>query len=144
MRRVRTVIIACLLPLAAWMSACEVKQVQIGSPSVDVSIAPSEWALIELDNQPLPAVSQAPTLVLAEDGKANGFAGCNQFAGTYTLAAGQLTFSPLAATRMFCGETMNLEQQYLSALGSTRTYRQTADSLELVGDNGTVARFQKR
>ena len=144
MRRVRTVIMACLLPLAVWLSACEVKQVQVGSPSVDVSIVPSEWALIELDNQPLPAVSQAPTLVLAEDGKANGFAGCNQFSGTYTLAAGQLTFSPLAATRMFCGETMNLEQQYLSALGSTRTYRQTANSLELVGDKGTVARFQKR
>ena len=144
MRRMRTVIIACLLPLAVWLSACEVKQVQVGSPSVDVSIAPSEWALIELDNQPLPALSQAPTLALAEDGKANGFAGCNQFSGTYTLAAGQLTFSPLAATRMFCGETMDLEQQYLSALGSTRTYRQTANSLELVGDKGTVARFQKR
>jgi heat shock protein HslJ len=144
MRRVLTVIIGCLLPLAVSQIACEVKQVQVGSPSVDVSIAPSEWALVELDSQPLPAVSQALTLMLAEDGKTNGFAGCNQFAGTYTLAADQLTFSPLAATRKFCGETMNLEQQYLSALASTRTYRQTANSLELIGDNGTVARFQKR
>ena len=55
MRRVRTVIIACCCLLAVWLRLARSSRCRCGSPSVDVSIAPSEWALIELDSQPLPA-----------------------------------------------------------------------------------------
>src|SRR5471032_802817 len=34
--------------------------------------------------------------------KANGFSGCNRFTGTYDLAGGELSFGPLASTRMAC------------------------------------------
>ena len=41
-------------------------------------------------------------------------------------------------------ETMNLEQQYSRRWAARAPTGKTANSLELVGDNGTVARFQKR
>jgi heat shock protein HslJ len=144
MRRVRTLTIMCLLWVGAWQAGCEVKQVQLGSPSADVTLTPSEWSLVELDGKPVIGLSQTPTLVLAEDGKTNGFAGCNRFTGTYTLEADQLTFSPLVATRMFCTDAMELEQQYLAALGGTRRLKQRANRLELAGDAGVIARLERR
>jgi heat shock protein HslJ len=61
------------------------------------------------------------TLNFSTDGgqrRANGFSGCNRFAGTYELADGKLSFGPLAGTRMACapGPASALEQPFLQGL----------------------------
>jgi heat shock protein HslJ len=124
-------------------AACQVKSVHVGSPSVAVSVVGTEWRLVELEGRPVTA-SAAPSLLLTEDTKASGFAGCNRYTGTYDLADERLTFGRLATTRMFCAETMDVEEQFLTALDKTRGFRQTDADLVLISEGGPVARFQKR
>jgi len=50
-----------------------------------------------------PSTTGKPSLTLAEDGTATGNDGCNQLSGTWKPGEdGSVTFSPFAATQMFC------------------------------------------
>lgn len=102
------------------------------------------WYLTELNGQAPPAGNggKPATLILAaEDQRASGFSGCNRMSGSYQHAGDSISFGPMAMTRMACTEGMELEQQYSAALASATMFRLTAGELELMGDRGTVARF---
>ena len=68
------------------------------------------------------------TLTFNNDGTLTGFAGCNNYNGKYVLS-GQTTefgkgisIGPLASTKMYCADAMNLETTYLTILQNTNTY----------------------
>jgi heat shock protein HslJ len=110
-------------------------------------LAGTEWLLVELSGQALPAAGAGPRATLRIDGeppRAIGNTGVNNFVGTAQLDGGDgLRFGPLATTRRAgAPEAMQLEQAYLAALGSVRRQRTGPGSLELLDDGGrTVARF---
>lgn len=115
------------------------------SPSPVASLVGTEWSLMQLEGRPTGAGAGgvAPTLLFAAaDSRVSGFAGCNRLMAGYRLTADRLTFTPIATTRMFCAEGMDLERRYLTALEATRAYRRTESRLELLGDAGVIARFQ--
>ncbi|MBO9356829.1 META domain-containing protein [Bordetella petrii] len=60
--------------------------------------------------------------------RVNGYAGCNQYAGTYQLRDGKLIIAAPATTRKACAapELGRLEADYLAALGKIQTF--TLDS----------------
>ncbi len=74
------------------------------------------------------------------DRSARGFAGCNNFRGTYTLEGDSLRFGPIITTRRACG-IMSLEQSYLRALEAAHGFRFQTDSLELRERGGREAVF---
>lgn len=120
-------------------------EVQPLSSSPTAGLTGTEWRLVQLDGgtTDVGAGASAPTLLLtATDTRVSGFAGCNRLMGSYELTGARLRFSQLATTRMFCANTMDLEQRYLAALEATRTYRLTGRELDLTGDRGVVARFR--
>ncbi|HYH55231.1 MAG TPA: META domain-containing protein [Anseongella sp.] len=89
------------------------------------------WELVSINNNSPDSGLKAPTLFFAEnEKKVNGFAGCNKFFGTYTLSGDSLTFSGLGSTKMFCEQSMELENQYLGLLAKTENF--------VVSQNGTV------
>lgn len=59
-----------------------------------VSVAGTEWGDA--------AKTDTPSIAFAEDGKITGTDGCNRLMGSYTETAGEVVFSPLASTMMFC------------------------------------------
>ena len=68
------------------------------------------------------------TLTFNNDGTLSGFGGCNNYNGKYVLT-GQTTefgkgisIGPIASTKMYCADTMNLETTYLTILQNTNTY----------------------
>lgn len=78
--------------------------------------------------------------------KANGFSGCNRFTGTYDLAGGELSFGPLAGTRMACaaGPGSALEQPFLQGLADiekTGVQMQPPRHLQITLKNGDVMTF---
>jgi len=78
--------------------------------------------------------------------KTNGFSGCNRFTGTYDLAGGELSFGPLASTRMACapGPGSALEQPFLQGLadiGKTGVQMQPPQQLQITLKNGDVLTF---
>jgi heat shock protein HslJ/uncharacterized lipoprotein NlpE involved in copper resistance len=78
------------------------------------------WTLVAIDGDPVgdPGERGAPTLRWTEPSQIAGFAGCNQFSGRGVLRGTLLVSGPLAATRMFCEGSMDLEARYLEILGA--------------------------
>jgi putative lipoprotein len=76
-------------------------------PAQVPAMAGTEWTLVELAGQPAPtgAGGRRATLRFGTDSaRAAGFAGCNRYAGTYTVDGQTLHFGPLLMTKMACTE----------------------------------------
>lgn len=114
----------------------------------DTSLAGSEWSLVALGGEPAPAgAGDRPATLVFTPGtnRVGGFAGCNRAGGTYVIKGDSIRFSPMVLTRMACDNGMELEQRFVAMTDSTRTWRRTADTLELMGEAGTViARLERR
>jgi lactoylglutathione lyase len=94
-----------------------------------------EWAL----------VGSARQTLLLDGGHASGSGGCNRFAGGYALQGDELTFQPLASTRMACEpEVMQAESKYFAALAQT-TQLVLADGELVLADaaGGELLRFAR-
>jgi len=105
-----------------------------------------EWRLASIGGTPAGtgANGQPATLRLDEtSGRASGYAGCNQFTGSYTLAGSSLSFGPLAMTRMACAEGGDLESRYTMALGEATGWKMTSTGLELRKGSTLLAKFTK-
>lgn len=114
-------------------------------PAGPVSAAPGDlsahtWTLVALGERsnPTGAGDKAPDLTFASaESRAAGFAGCNRFSGSYTLAGDSLRFGPLMSTKMACPGQDQVEVGYLAALGATVTFTMADSSLILHGAGGT-------
>lgn len=73
-------------------------------------------------------------ILLSKDNAVFGNGSCNNFRGTFELSDDKLSFSPLAATKMACMETMDVENQFLKALTEVKGYEVSGDSLFLLND----------
>ncbi len=92
------------------------------------------WQVASVSALSLPPGARRPTLQLdADRGQVSGFAGVNQFSGSYELGADYLSFGALAATRMAGPpEMMAAEQIYLEALSRVDGWRMREGRLELL------------
>jgi len=87
----------------------------------------------------------APPDATFEGGKVFGFAGCNQYVGSYTLDGATLDVGDdFATTRMGCGDIVNAaERAYLAALGRVRAWRWENGELALLdADDVEVLRYR--
>ncbi|MGH7785302.1 MAG: META domain-containing protein [Candidatus Binatia bacterium] len=84
------------------------------------------WRLIQLrgqDDATIAALPEAITIRL-EAGRLQGFAGCNQLAGGYTVAGDRLTLGALAGTMMACPPpAMTVETAFKRALSGVLVFR---------------------
>ena len=90
----------------------------------------------------IPAGGRVPTLRF-EGGALAVDTGCNTGTGGYTIAGPDITFAPIALTRMAClgADAGQTEQAILTVLTGTATSEIEADVLTLTnGDNGLVLR----
>lgn len=97
------------------------------------------WHLTHLGSRRVvrPLEARAVTLVFNGDAaRVTGSTGCNAFTGTVTRHDAALTFGPLAATKMFCADSADVETSVLSALTMTNSYRIVGGVLELRDASG--------
>lgn len=120
------------------------------------AITDTDWRCIELVNaegETVPVTEDPPTLRIAADARANGFAGVNRFGcgtkfGNSTAATVlPIEFGPVMATRMAGPpERMELERAFTDMLGAVRTAEVTrgedgAFALILRGEDRVRAKF---
>jgi len=119
------------------------------SPDMDIEWAPDVfdrvWSLIEIDASPV-ELGDADTAVNLSFGPVEkvvfGFSGCNRYSGSYKFTAETLSIGPIAATRMMCTNSMELEHSFLSALDNVTSARLDGGTLVLSNDAGsTTLRF---
>jgi heat shock protein HslJ len=108
----------------------------VGGLSINL-LAATDWMLVEMDGQPLPAGAMPPT-TLIQYGKAAGFAGCNLYTGSITEATpGNVKIGELAVTRKACDAAASeLEAAFLDRMRATTSYRFDAGRLLLVAPQG--------
>lgn len=85
------------------------------------------WVLVDLDGE-APIEDAVPTLAFGEDGTVSGNASCNQYTGPVTIDGSELTFGPLAMTRMMCTDPAVAEQETVFALALESVESYTVDA----------------
>ena len=90
--------------------------------------------------QPLPAGVEPPTLVIDQIGTVTAFTGCNRGTTTVQVESNQLTFAPLALTRMACSDPATaVEARVTSILDGAVGYKIEGDTLIItIDDDGLV------
>lgn len=139
------VVPALLLLVAACESKPPVPPTTPGPPAVGLAAqgdrSVTDWRLVTLGGVAVGVGdSAAPTLkLMAGNGKAGGFGGCNRWFAAATRSGDTLTFAPIGATKMACdGPAMALEQRWFAALGQVRRATEANGELLLADSAGTA------
>ncbi|MFM9007277.1 MAG: META domain-containing protein [Bacteroidota bacterium] len=116
-------ILAFLLLFAVSQNAC--RHSKPGSPHFgkNPDLYGLRFSLIRMDGA---AIKAPPGLIHitfeSDDNKMSGGAGCNSYAGMWTVHDDMMKLLPLQVTEMVCTEHMQLEQRYLAVLRETEHY----------------------
>lgn len=115
---------------------------QATPPPTAAAIPPGVWELVALSPEGGEAVTIADpsrySLQFLPDGTLQAQVDCNRGRGGYTAAAGALSITPLATTRMHCGPGSH-DTAFLSLLTAATAYQIDAEGfLLLTGDAGTL------
>jgi heat shock protein HslJ len=114
----------------------------ITSRDATTELPGTAWDLVDLDGAE-PVGQTPPSLAFTEDGSVTGSTGCNTFNAEVTIDGSELTFGPLATTRMACtdGAAAQQEQAYLAALEGVTGYT-IDDAGRLVLEGGAALTFE--
>ena len=91
------------------------------------------------DTELVPNKAAAFTLTFSEDGSVSATTDCNSMSGTYKLNDNQITFGPMAMTKMFCPDSQ--EQDFAKIFAETQSYFFTSKGeliFEFTFDSGTA------
>jgi heat shock protein HslJ len=109
-----------------------------GTPPASVE---GPW-IVTMVNNGAEAVQSVPVGVDASvafhpDLTLDGFGGCNQFSGAYTVDGDTIAIGPLLSTMMSCGDEVDtFEGQLLTALQAATTWSVSGSTLDLRDDTG--------
>ncbi len=106
-------------------------------------IITTTWKITLINSESIKGDSSNYYLKLdATSGRFESKAGCNQIIGEFKINNGFISFSKVASTKMYCLDTMQTEELYLSILATPSTYRMSNSSkLLFLKDGIVVAQF---
>ena len=104
------------------------------------------WKAVAIGDRPTHVaenISEPHLLLHPGDTRASGSSGCNGFSGSYQLSGDSLRFGKLLSTMRACvdPELNRQERAFLDALGATRSWRVSGDTLVLSDGTRGLARF---
>ncbi|GGC85955.1 META domain-containing protein [Vreelandella lutescens] len=126
--------------LCLWLSGCQSLQAKDTNTAPDESLTNTYWKLISINGNPITAADnarEAHIVLHTESDRLAGATGCNTLSGRYQHTGQQLTFHPIATTKMACpAAQMRSEQAMLSALQHTKRWGISGSRLELTNARG--------
>lgn len=111
----------------------------------DAPLANTYWKLISIgDNAYTHAnANREPHLQFRYDGnEVRGFTSCNNFSGEFSASDGNLELGVLATNQRACIEGMEIEMQYLEALGRVDRYAIKGDTMQLLQGDEPLLGFE--
>lgn len=137
---------ASLFLLSACASMTEDTDKEVPSNGVTgTSLVGAPWHIVELAGEPV-ANGTAPHIEFSEDGQVSGNASCNRLIGSWQQDGEQLSFAPLATTRMFCEDPAGSQENRLLALLDrvVRLQWDDADTLILLTDEAEQIKARRQ
>lgn len=131
-------------PDGRFLSGCCRVAAKAAADRAPAGLEGAAWRLEELPGVQPAALAQLKRPVTArfESGRLTGFAGCNNFSGSYTLDGDQLRIGPVASTQMACPEPgSSIEQAFHAVLSGTLRYSMDGDNLTATNAAGATVRF---
>lgn len=128
------------LALLALAASCAEPAPAADDPPARMVLQNTHWVMV-LDQGS--ADARAPTLEFAEQARAGGFSGCNQWFAQVDQSNGGLRFGAVSLTRRACAEpAMIIEREFDDVLHQVRSAQREGDQLVLIGENAQpLARF---
>jgi len=133
-------------PDGRFLSGCCRVPAQAAGGSAPARLDGAAWRLTELSGVQSAALAKLdrPVALRLESGRLSGFAGCNNFSGSYALTGDQLKIGPVASTQMACPEPgSSIESAFHKALSGTLRYAVDGDHLTATTASGDTLRFQR-
>lgn len=109
-----------------------------------ISLTNHPWKLTEVEgiNINVETGSESAYFILKEnDNSINGFGGCNYFMGSYKIEENRIEIGPLAGTRKFCADKMEIENKFLNILEVVDRVEILKETLILYQGEKPLARF---
>jgi heat shock protein HslJ len=118
---------------AALLSACQ---------ATNAPITQRAWKLSTLYDVDFTSLQKPVTLTLNANQKISGFGGCNSYFGSYEMNGSEIRFTGIGSTKMFCQETMDVENNFFKALQEVQSFKVEDGKLLLMAtDKRVVATF---
>jgi len=133
-------------PDGRFLSGCCRVPAQAAGGGAPAGLEGATWRLKELTGVQSAALAKLdrPVALRFDSGRLSGFAGCNNFSGSYTLDGDQLKVGPVASTQMACPEPgSSIETAFHKALSGTLRYTVDGDHLSATTASGDTLRFQR-
>lgn len=132
---------ACESPETQTPDAATLQQSEPETVTAEV-LAETHWLLVNLFGEEFELTMEGtrqPGITFdAEEGRAYGFAGCNQFTGGFAIeAGGSLRFTQMAATKMYCPD-MAVEDRYFEVFEQTARASLIEGRLQFEDEEGGV------
>lgn len=136
MQGLRQSFLALLLPLLM-LAGCVTTPVEDGDAAV-VPLTNTYWKLVEVRGQPVESAEKArePHMLLLDDGRVNGFSGCNRYKGRYQVEGSNLLFDAMGSTRMACPDSQT-ESMLFAAFANTVGVHLSGNRLHLLDEAGS-------
>ncbi len=142
----RVTILGSAILLAIVMTSCAKREAE-GTETPVIGLEGPKWQLVDVSDEPVSpqAGERRPSMTFdATDKQASGFAGCNNFFGSYELDGSSLKFGPVGTTRMFCeGAAGEIEMRFMESLEQARTWELKDSALLLLDGSKVLARFTR-
>lgn len=142
----RVTVLGLAILLVILLISCANRET-VGAGAASIGIEGPKWHLVEVsDVAVLPLSGERRPFITfdATNKQASGFAGCNNFFGSYELDGSSLKFGPVGATRMFCeGAAGEVEMRFMASLEQTRTWELKDGALLLLDGSRVFARLTK-
>ncbi len=76
------------------------------------------------------------------DKRVNGFAGCNNFFGTYKSDKNDIAIGPVASTEMYCEAMMKTEMEFFKSLSAAKKFKIKGNYLQLYDSVKMISKFE--
>ena len=112
---------------------------------IETEITDVAWQLIEINGAQPDETSQPIDLTLDTlNHTTSGFGGCNRYSGSFEQNEETFSFGPIAATRMYCENTMSVEDAFFASLSNVTRAVVDGSSLTMFDETGApILSFKK-
>ncbi|MGI9308880.1 MAG: YbaY family lipoprotein [Gammaproteobacteria bacterium] len=114
-------------------------------PASPGEIAGAQWSLTELNGAAVSTDAENPApnfMVDTEAAQIGGFAGCNNFSGSFEATDGRVNIGPMAVTMMACADDNGAETTFLQMMEKFNRYEVVDGTLSAFHDEELLARFE--